>query len=141
MGPSTDSNKELVRRLVEQVWNGHDAGALRDYVGPDLLEESAEHTAQFLDAFPDVRVTIDDVFGEGDKVAARLTITGTHLGPFAGHAPTGKRVSFASFRIYRVAAGKVIETWAMQDRLALLQQLEILPHAEHGVRWLGEGTR
>jgi predicted ester cyclase len=56
-------------------------------------------------------------------VAARLTFSGTHEGPFRDFAPTGRQVSFGAIRIYQLAAGKVTASWAYQDSLGLVQQL------------------
>jgi predicted ester cyclase len=122
-------NKELVRHLVDEVWNGHKAEKLGEFFGGRLLEEATEHTQQFLTAFADVHVTIEDLFGEGDKVVGRLLVSGTNSGPFAGRPPTGKKVQFLSIRIYRIADGKIVESWAMQDRLGLMEQLGFVQSA------------
>jgi predicted ester cyclase len=116
-------NKELIRRLIEEVWNGHKLEKLDEFVGGDLYDEATEHTQQFLTAFPDVHITIQDLIGEGDKVVARLLASATNTGPFADQPPTRKKIQFGSFRIYRIAGGKIVETWAMQDRLGLMEQL------------------
>jgi steroid delta-isomerase-like uncharacterized protein len=122
---SAEENVELVRRLVDEVWNEHDAAAISEYFDGRLQEEISGHYEQLLTAFPDCRVTIDDLFAaEGDRVVARLTVSGTHTGgPLAGVPATRKFASWGSIRIYRIEDGKVAETWAMQDRLGLLQQL------------------
>ena len=64
-------------------------------------------------------------------------LSATHTGPFAGRAGTGERVSFASHRMYRVADGKIVETWAMQDRLGLLDQLGLVSIAAADINWAG----
>ncbi|HEY4702681.1 MAG TPA: ester cyclase, partial [Streptosporangiaceae bacterium] len=74
-------------------------------------------------AFPDLRVRIDDLIAEDDKVAARLLFSGTHQGPFRDFAATGRPVSFGAIRIYQLAGGKVTGSWAYQDSLGLVQQL------------------
>ena len=74
-------------------------------------------------AFPDLRVRIEDLIAEDDKVAARLLFSGTHQGPFRDFAPTGRTVSFGAIRIYQLADGKVAGSWAYQDSLGLVQQL------------------
>lgn len=131
---SVEENKNLVRRYNEDIWNEHKIEKVKEYVGGDILEESLEHVRQFLDAFPDVHVTIEDMFGEGDKVVARLVAEATNTGPFAGQPPTGKKVQIHSIRIYRVARDMLVETWAMQDRLSLLEQLGLVQSAG-GVNW------
>jgi predicted ester cyclase len=131
---SLQQNKNVVRQLVDEVWNEHQLGGLGKFVDADLLAEATEHTRQFLTAFPDVEVTIQDLIAEGDKVVGRLLVRGTNTGPFAGRPPTGKRVTFGSFRIYRLADGKVVETWAMQDRMGLMEQLGLVQSAGN-VNW------
>ncbi len=128
-------NKELIRRVIEEIWNGHDLEKARAYLGGDQIDESIEHVRQFLTAFPDAQVTIEDLIADGDKVVARLLISGTNTGPFAGQPPSGKQVQFRSFRIYQIAGGKIIDTWAMQDRLGLMEQLGLVQSAGGNVNW------
>jgi predicted ester cyclase len=119
------------------VWNQHNAAAIDRYFGPSLREEVAQHYHQLLGGFPDLQVRIEgDLIAEGDLVVARLTLTGTHTGPFAGRDASGRFARWSSIRIYRFAGGKVVQTWAMQDRLGLLQQLGALPELEP-VNWAG----
>jgi predicted ester cyclase len=132
-------NKRVVRELIEEVWNKHQLEKVGDFVADDLLDELVEHTRQFLGAFPDVQVTIEDLIAEDDKVVARLLVTGTNTGPFAGQPATGRHVTFGSFRIYRLVDGKFVETWAMQDRLGLMEQLGLIP-SSGSVNWAaGDG--
>ena len=134
---SAEENKELVRRLVDELWNQHDAAAVDRFFGPGLREEVAGHYRQLLTGFPELQVTVeDDLIADGDKVVARLQLRGTHSGPFAGRPATGTEARWGSIRIYRVADGKVVETWAMQDRLGLLQQLGAVPSGSE-VNWAG----
>ena len=115
--------------------------AIDCYFGPGLREEVAEHYQQLLGGFPDLQVTIEeDLIAEGDMVVARLMLTGTHTGPFAGQPGSGQRVRWSSIRIYRIADHKVVQTWAMQDRLGLLQQLDAMPAGE-AVNWAGGRAR
>ena len=127
---TVQENKALVRRLIEEVWNGHDPEKTGEFVGADLLaSEGAEHIQQFLTAFPDVHITIKDLIGEGDKVVGRLFARATNTGPFAGQPPTGKKIQMRSIRIVRIADNKIVETWAMQDRLGLMEQLGLVQSA------------
>jgi predicted ester cyclase len=70
---------------------------------------------------------VEDLVAEGDKVAARVTVRGTHRGAFLGLAPTGKAVTQTGIDIVRVAGGKAVERWGSFDELGLLQQLGALP--------------
>lgn len=136
---SVQANKQLISGLVDEVWNQHDADTVGRYFGPGLREEIAEHRRQLLTGFPDLRVTVDGgLIAEGDLVVARLTLEGTHRGTFAGQAATGRVVTWSSIRIYQVADGKVVETWAMQDRLALLQGVGAIAGPVE-VNWAGGG--
>lgn len=120
---SVQENKDLIRRYVEEVYNQQDLDLAMDYVGGELKEAGTDHLKQFFTAFPDSQTTLLDLFGEDDKVVARLLIRGTNQGPFAGQPPTGREVEFISFRIYRIEDQKIVETWAMQDRMGLMEQL------------------
>jgi len=78
-----------------------------------------------------VRVSVEDVIAEGDKVVARWVVRGTHKGEFMGPTgsipPTGKQVTVLAIHIFRIADGKFIERWPERDRLGLLQQLGVVP--------------
>jgi len=128
-------NKELVRRYNEEVWNGHDLEKASEFLSEGLLEESIEHIRQFLTAFPDSHLTIKDLIAEDDRVVARLVATATNTGPFAGQPATGKKVEIHSNRIYRIANNKIVDTWAMQDRLGLMEQLGLVQPAGSNVNW------
>jgi steroid delta-isomerase-like uncharacterized protein len=129
---STEENKALVRRQIEDVWNNDHREAMLTYwdemAAADLLHgHTLLHTA-----FPDFHITIEDIIAEADKVVTRMLFHGTHQGPFFGIPPTGKYVEWGAIRIYRIADGKLVETWAMQDRLGLMQQLgAVLPPARN----------
>ena len=77
-------------------------------------------------AFPDLHITIDDMVGEGDKVAWRLTATGTQKGEFKGVPPTGVKVTFGAQYIFRFRDRKIVERWTSLDRLGLMVQLGAL---------------
>lgn len=121
--------------MIEEIWNRHDLDKVSEFIGGELLEQAIEHDQQFLTAFPDVHVTIQDLFGEGDKVVGRLVVRATNSGPFAGQPPTGKKIQFGSIRIYRIADGKIVASWAMQDRLGLMEQLGLVQSAGDNVNW------
>jgi steroid delta-isomerase-like uncharacterized protein len=74
-------------------------------------------------AFPDVRLTIEDLIAEGDEVAERWTIRGTHRGDFMGVPATNKQVTVSGIDVYRYAGGKRVETWSQYDSLGMMQQL------------------
>ncbi|GAB3904556.1 hypothetical protein GCM10029964_098490 [Kibdelosporangium lantanae] len=82
-------------------------------------------------AFPDLRVAVEDVIAEGDKVVCRNRVTGTHLGEYMGRPATGRTVSYEEIFVVRFADGLIAETWGVVDVLTQLRQLGFLP-AESG---------
>src|SRR5689334_18899932 len=97
---STEANKAVYRRFMEQIINGKQLDRVEECIAADMVEHTPglssgaggvrQDFLGFLSAFPDMRVTVDDVIAEGDRVAARYHWTGTHQGAFNGIAPTGK---------------------------------------------------
>lgn len=134
---SAEQNKQIVRRYQE-IYNSNDLVALTEVVSENLLTprimpgvphglEGAKAAHRImLTGFPDYRTIIDDLIAEGDKVAARITMTGTHTGSFMRIPPTGKHVTFTGIYIARLADGKIVEHWGEEDSVSLLQQLGVL---------------
>jgi len=91
------------------------------------LKDFKKSMSEFYSAFPDNRFTIDDMVVEGDKVAVRWTMTGTHKGKLGGIPPTNKKMTIWGIYIDRVAGGKFVETWERFDTLGLMQQLGLVP--------------
>jgi steroid delta-isomerase-like uncharacterized protein len=132
-----EENKKIVRRYQE-IYNSNDLDALTEVVSEEILTprimpgiptgiEGAKAAHQImLTAFPDYQTVIDDLVAEGDKVAARITMSGTHRGSFMGIAATGKHVLFTGMYIARIADGKIVEHWGEEDAVSLLQQLGAL---------------
>ena len=73
--------------------------------------------------FPDVQWTLEELISEGDKVAARFTMRGTHQGQFMGVPPTGKQVTIQALNIYHLTHGQIIKEYAQPDVLGLLAQI------------------
>jgi steroid delta-isomerase-like uncharacterized protein len=92
--------------------------------GAELLKEVF---GRLLRAFPDLRVTVEDVIAEGDKVVARNTVTGTHRGEYMGLQATGKSVTYNEIFIARFAGGRIAETWGVVDVLSQMRQLGVIP--------------
>ncbi len=93
---------------------------------PDLpsgLAGFKQLLAMIVATFPDISVTVEDTIAEGDKVAARLTVSGTHRGPFWGLPPTGRQVTWTGIDFVSFAGGKLAERWPERDFLGLVQQL------------------
>ena len=121
---TTEANKAVVRRLFEEVFPAADLAALDEIVAPDFVDHSpvpgqppgvdgVRHVLRGLHAgYADLRVTVDDLFGEGDRVAARWTLRGRHTGSLFGEAPTGAAVAHGILVVFRLAHGKIAERWA-----------------------------
>ena len=135
-----ERNKQIVRRFVEEMWNGGkldvaDEVLAADYVehpsspdeakpaepcGPDGMKR---FVGMFLGAFPDMKFNIEHMVAEGDRVAIHLVGRGTHLGELHGMAPTGKPVVIGGAAIHRIENGKIAETYQVVDRLRLREQI------------------
>jgi steroid delta-isomerase-like uncharacterized protein len=132
---STEQNKALVRRLMEEdISRGDEAVAeviihrdFVDHTNPPGMQHGIDgHKAivrLFRTVFPDLEWRIDDLIAEDDKVVARTTMQGTHQGEFFGIPPTGKRVEMTGVHIMRIADGRIIEHWGSNDDLGLMRQL------------------
>ncbi|PYR62471.1 MAG: ester cyclase [Acidobacteria bacterium] len=137
----SEQNKAVVRRLFEDHWNRKNRSLADELYAPSAILHTPDGVLRGLQgatdlfdayatAFPDFHLTLDDLVAEGDKVAARWTFEGTHRGPLAGIAATGKRVNVANgVAIYRVAGGKIAEGNFAWDKFELMQQLGVLPAA------------
>ena len=134
---SIEENKKIVRRYQE-IYNKNDLDALSEVLAEDLLtpkilpgmkpglEGAKQVHATTLIGMPDWHTEINELIAEGDKVVARINMTGTHTGDFWGIPATGKRVEFTGIYIVRIAEGKIVEHWGEEDGVSLLQQLGVL---------------
>jgi len=131
-------NKALVRRLFEELWSKGNlivadelfaANYLHhDPSTPDLgrgPEGEKKRATLYRNAFPDLRVTIDDLIVEGDTVVTRWTARATHKGELRGIAPTGRQITVTGISIARISGGKFVEGWVNWDALGLMQQLGV----------------
>lgn len=136
----TDSpSKAVYRRFVEEVINGGAVDVIPELFHPDYLDHSAppgagtgltvyEQVAQipkmFRGAFPDVHFTIESMVEEGDWIGTRVTGRGQHIGnTFMGVPPTGRRVVWTSFGMFRIKDGKIAEHYGQPDLLGLREQI------------------
>lgn len=129
-------NRELVRRYIE-TWNAGDLAGMAEFWAPDMIHhtrsgshgfESVVHiVADFMKAFPDLRFEIEDLVADGDRVASRMTASGTHTGAYMGVPATGRKVHCSVFGIARVRDGKLVEHWGVTDELHLMEQIGLVP--------------
>jgi predicted ester cyclase len=131
---NSEENKAAVRACFENASQGN-FDALDDIVAPGyVLHPEEAHGAdglkemvqRYRDALSDLRVSIDQQFSEGDYVATRLTISGTHDGDLMGTPPTGKQVEFTGITISRCEGGRIVEEWELTDTVSLLGQIGAL---------------
>jgi steroid delta-isomerase-like uncharacterized protein len=142
---STEENKAIVRRMTEEFYNqgnieSADQFFAASYVHHDPaspqvrdLEGLKEALRAFLAGCPDLHITTDELVGEGDKVLKRWTYHCTHTGDLSGMPPTGNRITMSGLELFRLADGKIAESWLAYDNLSLLQQLGVIPAAEQAV--------
>lgn len=130
---SPERNKQLINELF-CAYNDHNLdgfvdlhtedafvhGAGEDFDGIERIRKFA--SGQFT-AFPDGTYHIDDLFGEGDRIAVRKTFTGTHEQTFFGVEPTGQRITVTEIAVYRIMEGKVAEMWLEADLWGMFQQI------------------
>jgi predicted ester cyclase len=137
-GTLIEDNKALVRRVVEEIGNGGKMELLGELVLPGFIrhhERNRDADLHGADAFrdwilavrgalPDLRLSIEQMLGEDDRVMVHLRGTGTHRGgTLKGVAATGTPLAFTATAILRVAGGRLAEAWVIADTLGILQQL------------------
>jgi steroid delta-isomerase-like uncharacterized protein len=133
-------NKRIVQRYTSEYLPGRNPALASKFVSPDIVVHFGGQTFQGRDtylgivaanltAFPDLKWTVEDMRAEGDTVAVRYSMTGTHKGPFAGVEATGKAIRSESMTFYRLSHGKIIEERAQLDMLGLLRQMGAIPAA------------
>ena len=135
---SIEANKAIVRRFLAEVWNAGNLDLADQLVHPDYEvpgvgpgpDAVRRNVRTFRAAFPDLTWTVDDLIAEGDRVAARMTLRGTHLGTFRGIAPTGKQVTMQEMAFWHLLDGKLHAGWFQADMLGLRVQLGALPPPE-----------
>lgn len=134
----SERNKTVIRRAFEEVYNQGNLEVVEELVSADFVAHTSTQdihgpagmqgfVASLREAFPDLRITIDDQLAEGDRVVTRWTARGTQTGPFQGIAPTGKRATMTGVDIDRIVNGKAVECWMSADVLGLLHQLGASP--------------
>jgi 2'-5' RNA ligase len=121
---SSEQNKQLVRRLVDEVVGRRDEAVLDEIATGPLAEAARRWIGPFREAFPDFTMEIVDLIAEGDKVAAHFKCSGTHRGEWRGRAPTGKRFQgIDEIYIFEVEDGRLHGAVAVEDNLTRMEQL------------------
>jgi steroid delta-isomerase-like uncharacterized protein len=137
MCPTTtpDENEAIVRRYWSEVWDKQNDDALKELfddaevhhwgLGDDTVgvDQFLARIAAFRTAFPDMKFDVQQVIREGDTVVSYWVATATHQGAWLGIPATGKKVEYAGVNIFRIACGKIVESWGIANHLGLLQQI------------------
>ena len=135
----SDLNKNVVRRLFDEVWNKGHQQVADELLAPSYIHHDAstpdagrgpegekKRATLYRSAFPDIRFTVEDLIAEGESVTARWSCRGTHKAEFNGIAPTGKQFTISGISVARLAGGKMVEGWVNWDTLGMMQQLGIV---------------
>lgn len=134
---SANENKTLLHRYIREVWEKQNPAAVKEFLAsnyrrhtspdaaPLTLDDQVQRLIGFRTAFPDIQIVVEEVIAEGDHIAFRSTMRGTHRGELLGIAPTGKQVTVGLVDVIRVENGKFVEQWGGPDLFDLLRQLGV----------------
>jgi steroid delta-isomerase-like uncharacterized protein len=137
------ANQTLVRRFIEELWNGRRLELADELVARDCQthqlrsgaaitsvvrgpKEMKSHVAEWLRGFPDLKFTIEQLFSAEDKVFTQTVMEGTHTGMWLEMPPTNKPVTIRMMTVHRVACGKIAEDWVLVESLGFFQQLGLI---------------
>ena len=134
-----ESNKALVRRFIDEIFVQGKFDPVDELLADDFVPHTWPHSG---DGKSDLKAaiervgkgltgakfTIDDMIGEGDEVAVRLTASATQTGPFMGMPASGRRYEIGEIHIFKIRDGKVTDHWHQFDAMGMMQQLK--PPAE-----------
>jgi predicted ester cyclase len=128
-------NKAVVLRSEAELWSKGNLAVADQVYSPDFvchfimgrewrgLQGIRHAVKSHRTSFPDWNERVDDIIAEGDRVAIRITSTGTQLGEFEGLKPTRRKITIQEFHIFRLSGGKIVEQWGMPDVQGLMAQL------------------
>ena len=136
----SEENKTVIRRSFEELWNKGNLSVADELFAPNYThhdpstpdvgrgpESEKKRATLYRTAFPDLKLTIEDIIAEGETVMARWSCRGTHKGDLSGIAPTGKQFTISGVTIARLTNGKLAEGYVNWDALGLMQQLGVVP--------------
>ncbi len=129
-----EQNKEVIRRYWNGKWNERRPEILDELQSADVayhgtsmsmngIDEYKQVYCDFLSAFHDTQVAVEELIAEDDTVMSRVSLKGTHKGEFDGIAPTGQAFTVSAFTVFHLVNGKIVEEWEAFDELGLMQQL------------------
>ena len=122
--PRTPAHKALVHRLIDEVLNGGDLTVLGELYTAPMARAAERWITPFRQAFPDVHMEIVELVAEGDTVVGRFRCSGTHLGEWRGHPPTGRRFERVDeVYFFNVRDGRLARVWGLEDTASRTRQL------------------
>jgi steroid delta-isomerase-like uncharacterized protein len=137
---NTQTNQQLVQRWIAEGWNKGNLAIIDELYAPDFVQHDPQsplpvnsaadlkrYVSGFRMAFPDLRMSVDDLIAEGDKVVWRFTGRGHHTGPLGPLPPAGRLGVVTGIVIFRYLDGKITEAWVNMDNLGMLQQIGVIP--------------
>ncbi len=145
MKNSIEENKKTMKRIYDEVFTKQKFEVLDELVAPNAVDHDFEIYPEMVKpgqkvtdalkeyikmshaAFPDFKVTANDIIVEGDKIVARYTMTGTHKGTFMGIPASGKKLNLTGIDIVRIKDGKAVEHWGASDMMIMMKQLGAMP--------------
>lgn len=142
-------DKTLAHRWFEEVWNKGRADAIDEMMADDAVARGLTDVSgkelrgptdfkpffySFRDAFPDIQVTVEETVSEGDMLAVRCSVTGTHAGEGIGLAATNRPVTFTGMCMLRIKDGKIVEAWNNFDFMSMFQQLGAIQPPPSGAK-------
>ncbi len=138
----SEENEQIFRRVIEEGYNKGNVAALDALHAPNFVEHQdgfeppnvegvKGSIASLRAAFPNLKLTIEEIISSGDKTWARITARDTQQGLFMGRPPTGKSFAVTVIDVCRYENGKILEHWGVADRLGVMGQLGLLPPPPH----------
>lgn len=138
MTEATTENERIARQVPEDIATAGNLDLIEEVYAEDAVEHGpfgrdvrgieslTETMASYRDAFPDFSATVEDAVTQGDTVAMRVTVRGTHEGEFLGVEPTNRSFEVQNMVFTRIENGKIVERWVQPDTLGMLRQLGIV---------------
>lgn len=137
-----EQNDNLMRRWFEEVWNNKNEAAIDEMLDDNVVacglvdgcgnpvdnKESFKSVFnQFVEVYPDIHFTVDDIISDGDRVVARCHVSGTHRGDGFGFPATGNRVNFSGMLSVEIKDGRITKAWNEFNYMDMFQQLGVIP--------------
>lgn len=135
MNLTVENNKKLYAEYIENIFNKAQFDQIDQYAADDYTLRDAPEglkpgkdaiiqvVSMFKEGFPDFKITLDHLIGEGEFVSSKATFSGTHRGAIFGCQPSGKKVCITSLAMVRIKDGKILESWVRSDIDSLKAQV------------------